>query len=153
MPVLGKVKTISLKVKLDKLFLSFIVNKHMIFKLWSEIEDLPEHKNPSEFQNMQGRRLKLTKFLRESIPIHNNALTWIHIAFHVNILSITKVIGSRIDRVWSLNYIPLGGIFRTLVIAIVDSLMCLSMEIKIQKDLIDEVIRHFSTLWIRKWKG
>ena len=146
MPVLGKVKTISLKVESDKLFLSFITNGRMIFKLWSEIEDSPEHKNPSESQNMQGRRLKLTKFLSESIPINNNALTRIHITFHVNVLSITKVIGSRIDRVWSLNCIPLGGVFRTLVIAVVDSSMCLSMEMKIQKDVIDEAIGHFSTL-------
>jgi len=153
MPVLGKVKTISLKVKSDKLFLSFIANGHMIFKLWSEIEDSPEHKNPSESWNMQGRRLKLTKFLSKSIPINNNALTRIHIAFRVNVLSITKVIGSRIDRVWSLDCIPLGGIFRTLVIAVVDSSMCPSMEMKIQKDVIDEAIGHFSTLWIRKWKG
>ena len=131
MPVLGKVKTISLKVESDKLFLSFIANGHMIFKSWSKIEDLPEHKNPSESRNMQGRRLKLTKFLSESIPINNNALTQIHIAFCVNVLSITKVIGSRIDRVWSLDCIPLGGVFRTLIIAVVDSSMCPSMEMKI----------------------
>jgi len=99
MPALGKVKNISLKVESVKLFLSFITNRHRIFKSWSEIEDSPKHKNTSESQNMQGRRLKLTKFLSENIPIHNNALMWIHIAFHVNVLSITKVIGSRIDGV------------------------------------------------------
>src|SRR5258707_14656149 len=76
--------------------------------------------------------LKLTKFLSlhneffgQNIPIRNNALTRIHIIFHVNVLSIPEVIGFGINGVSGL---------KILAIAVISSSMCLSM--KIQKDAI-----------------
>src|SRR5712691_1928830 len=99
--------------------------------------------------------LKLTKFLSlhneffgQNIPIRNNALTRIHIAFHTNVLSIPEITGFGIDGVGSLKFIPLESVFRILVIAFIGSLMC-PPSMKIQKDIIDKAAGHFSTciLW------
>jgi hypothetical protein len=56
---------------------------------------------------------KLTKFLglhneffSQEIPIRNNALTWIRITFHGNVLSVPEVISFVINVVGSLNCIP-----------------------------------------------
>jgi hypothetical protein len=85
---------------------------------------------------------KLTKFLGfrneffgQEIPIRNNALTWIRITFHGNVLSVPEVIGFVI----SLNCIPFESTFRILVIALISSLM--RPSVKIQKNIVDEKTR------------
>src|SRR6266436_4053407 len=92
---------------------------------------------------------KLTKFLGlhneffgQEIPIRNNALTRIHITLYGNVPSIPEVFSFVINGVGSLNCIPFKSIFRTLVIALIGSPMCLSM--KIQKNVVNEVTRCFS---------
>jgi hypothetical protein len=94
--------------------------------------------------------LKLTKFLGlhneffgQEIPIRNNALTWNHITFHINVLSVPEVISVVINGVSSLNCIPFESIFRILVIALIGSSMCPS--VKIQKNAVSKETRHFST--------
>ena len=90
---------------------------------------------------------KLTKFLGlrnelfgQEIPIQNNALTRIHITIHSNVLSIPEVINVEING--GLNRIPFESIFRIVVIALIGSLMCLSM--KIQKKVVNKVTRRFN---------
>lgn len=80
--------------------------------------------------------LKLTKFLSlhdeflgQEIPIRNNALTQIHITFHVNTLSVPEAITFVIGGVGGLNCIPFESIFRILVIALIGSSMGPSMNI------------------------
>jgi hypothetical protein len=83
---------------------------------------------------------KLTKFLGlhneffgQEIPIQNNALTWIRITFHGNVLSVPEVISFVINVVSSLNCIPFKSTFRILVIASIS-----------QKHIVDEETRRFS---------
>jgi hypothetical protein len=83
---------------------------------------------------------KLTKFLGlhneffgQEIPIRNNALMWIRITFHGNVLSIPEVISFVINVVGSLNCIPFESTFRILVIASIS-----------QKNIVDEETRRFS---------
>ena len=93
--------------------------------------------------------LELTKslglhdeFFSKNIPIRNNALARIHIVFHVNVISIPEVAGFGIDDVSSLR-----SVFKILVIAVIGSSMCLSMEV--QKDVIKGATGHFGMciLW------
>src|SRR5260221_5075870 len=102
--------------------------------------------------------LKLTKFLSlhneffsQNIPIRTIALTRIAIVLRVNVLSSPEVIGFGIDGVSGLNSIPLESVLKILAIAVIGSLMCLSM--KIQKEVIDEAIGRFSMCihWRLKW--
>jgi hypothetical protein len=109
--------------------------------------------------------LELTKFLclhdelfSQHIPIRDDALTWIHLAFQVDVLSMPEVISSGIDGIGSLNCIPLESVFRILVIDFINSSTCLSM--KTQKDPIDEAtvpiplrLKIQICGWIEQWRG
>src|SRR5882672_12835607 len=102
--------------------------------------------------------LKLTKFLSlhdkffsQNIPIRNNALARIRIAFHINTLSIPEIICFDINGISGLNCIPFEGAFRILLITVIGSSMCLGMEG--QKDITDGAAGCFSTYipWRLKW--
>ena len=69
-------------------------------------------------------------------------LMWIYIIFYVNVISIPEVTGFGINDISSLK-----SSFKILVITVIGSSMCLSLEV--QKDIIKGVTGHFSMciLW------